>query len=101
MDLEFKLHKLKQASDVAKKYFNGKECEVIVAGTEKIGDNDYLKVAEIKDEKICLVGGLMLDDAVFLVKENDLIPTEIYTTFDIPKKYLTVDIIDNVKRLNE
>lgn len=74
--------------------------EVVIVGKEILGDKEYLKVIDVDNNKICLVGGLMLDEAAYLVEEEDLIPSNIYSIFDIPKKYLTVDIINNVQMLN-
>jgi hypothetical protein len=107
MDIEFNIFKLKSESNTYKKWAempmlkSNIDSEFIVVGEEKVKNITYLKIIPIENNNICLIGGLMLDEAAFGVDEEDISYTSCTSEFDIPKKYLTLDIIDNIKKVNE
>lgn len=81
--------------------------EFIIVGEEKVGDTlDCFKVQQVENDTLCLIGGLLIDEAAYLISKTDLqIKTWQYGTeiseFDIPKQYLSLDTIENIKRLND
>lgn len=43
----------------------------------------------------------MLNEAVYYVSEEEIEYTSCFDQFDIPKKYLTMEIIEDIQRVNE
>ncbi|MFW9970252.1 MAG: hypothetical protein ACFFDF_08640 [Candidatus Odinarchaeota archaeon] len=78
MNLEFQIHELKEGSRFYEKLCKDKPNEFIIVGECKIG----LKVQQVDDNGICLLGGCMLDEFSFYLDQNDLKPTNTYVTFD-------------------
>lgn len=103
MNIEFNIFKIKPDSDTYNKWSkqeylkNDINSEFIVVGEEK----DYLKLIPIENNQICLIGGLKLDEVSYLVDKEDVYYTSHTGEFDIPKSYLNLDIVDNIKRVNE
>lgn len=107
MIVEFKTYNLNENSDAFKIMKNYNTCnEVVIVGEEKIGNEEYFKVLQLKDTGMRLIKGLSLQEQSFYVKKEDLIPTNIggigtdYIEIDIPAEYLSVGIIEDVQRLN-
>jgi hypothetical protein len=107
MLLEFKVYQLKEGTRTYDSFvkISNKPNDFIIVGEEKLSkDYDCYKVQQVYENGICMLGGLMIDEAALLVKKDELeLKGDIgYETqeFDIPKKYLTMDIIENIKRLN-
>lgn len=107
MQLEFKLYKLKATSSVYQALIPKSPLnEFIVVGEEMIGDEKYLKVHQLTNEGLRLIGGVQLGLLAYSVHKDDLELVEsndlgaIYSVIDIPKEYLTVDIIETIQRLN-
>jgi hypothetical protein len=107
MKLEFKVYQLKSDSKMYKKMVedvNGLN-EFIIVGEEKLNEEfDCYKVQQNDERGICLIDGIMFDEFSFLIKKDELelkgdIGCEILE-LDIPKKYLTMDAIENIQRLN-
>ncbi len=108
MILEFKLYKLKETSvmyKVAVEDSNNPN-EFIIVGEQLLSkDYDCYKVIQsIDNEDLKLISGLKLDEFGFLIKKDDLELTVDWgyesLELDIPKDYLTLDIIENIQRLN-
>ena len=103
MNLEFNLYELKEDS----RQYNtlvvkpNAPNNFIVIGEEK----DWFKAHLIDDRGLCLIDGLNVDEFSFLINKEDLkLKTDGFSReileMDIPKKYLTVDIIENIQKLN-
>jgi hypothetical protein len=107
MFLEFKLYELKETSklynSLVKKENNPNE--FVVVGEEL----ENFKVQQIEgageDIGITLLDGLSIEEFSLLIPKEDLkfkgdgVGVEI-TELDIPKKYLSLDIVENIQRLN-
>jgi hypothetical protein len=99
MNLEFKVYQLKDGSKYAKMV---NEKEFIVVGEE----GNYYKACGVTDGRIAVLADIKLDEFAYMFPKEDLelqkddIST-VYYEFDIPKKNLTIDIIENIKKLNE
>lgn len=106
MNLEFKLYKANVESKLFKvisKYNDSNE--FIIIGEEKIEDKDYFKVHQLTEKGLVLVGGLPLDETAYSIEKAGLKPLNDgigidYTEIDIPKEYLTMDLIETIQRLN-
>ena len=60
-----------------------------------------LKHYNYTKEGLSLIGGLGLEDTAYLIpKKHFEWDGSLYTEMDIPKKYLSVDVIENIQRLN-
>lgn len=110
MKFEFKLYKLKETTKLMKTLNRAKELyktdfpnEFIVVGRE----DSELKVIQLTNEGIRLIKGLKLDQMAYAVSKSDI---EVlcsmgigmdYVILDIPKEYLDIDIIEEIKELNE
>lgn len=107
MKLEFKVVSLKEDT---RAYQNLKSCydripnprhefrnEFIIIGE----DEEYFKALQLHEEGLSLIGGLGLEDTAYLMpKEHFEWDESLYTEIDIPKKHLSVDVIENIQRLN-
>jgi len=106
MLLEFKLLKINEENKFFKKIskFN-KNNEFIMVGKEKVEGKEHLKVIQLTETGIKLIGGLKINElSLSMPKEefrlaNDGIGVD-YSEFEIPKEYLTLEIIENIQRLN-
>lgn len=109
MKLEFNICKLKEDSRLYKKACleTGEPNEFIIVGEEKVGHGmDCYKVQQVGEEGIRLIGGLKIDEAALLVEKKDLTinsdkPGVESIELEVPKEYLTVEIIENIQRLND
>lgn len=110
MDLEFKIYKIKENSSwyqVVKKY-NGLN-EFIIVGEEKNksfkDDKKYLKMLELDENGLTVFGDLKLDEMAYLIPESEIklagdgVGIEI-TELNIPKNHLTMELIENIQKLN-
>ena len=107
MKLEFKVVSL---GENTKTYKNLKSCydrianprhefrnEFIIIGE----DGEYFKALQLHEEGLSLIGGLGLEDTAYLIPKKHFEWDEgLYTEIDIPKKHLSVDVIENIQRLN-
>ncbi|SFM09735.1 hypothetical protein [Pelosinus propionicus] len=104
MKLDFKVYKLKESSKMFKQLLaNDDTNEFIVVGED--AEAGFLRVQQFGKKGIVLFGGLNIDECAYLVKKEDLeldCDDMSHSVFeiDIPKKYLTLDIVDSIKRLN-
>lgn len=107
MNIEFNIYKLKKDSNTYQKWSKQKcmrqeaDREIIIVGEEMLGDRLYLKGCTIENNNICLIGGLMLSDIGYLIPEEDIECTLYVTEFDIPKKHLTMNIVEDIQKVNE
>lgn len=108
MKLNFKLCEINEKSklwDIVGKG-NGLN-EFIIVGEEVIKNNEHYKLLQLNDNGIKLIGGLLLDEAAYTIEKSDVMlkkdeyPGTLYTELDIPKEFLTVDIIETIERINE
>ena len=106
MKFEFKVHKLKQGSkgyDQLVTTRNDKN-EFIIVGEDL--ELNLFCVHQLDNKGILLIGDLPIDECAYLVNKDDLelshddISCEI-VELDIPKRNLTLDTVDSIKRLNE
>lgn len=108
MILEFKLYKVKETSTAYRNFLkdNNNFNEVIIVGERFLSkDYDCYRVIQFTDGKnLKLINGLKLDELGFLIKKDDLELTldcgYESVGLDIPKNYLTMDIIEDIQRLN-
>jgi hypothetical protein len=104
MILEFKLYELKDTSKFYETCFEGgnRPNEFIIVGEE----SGFYKTQQVEEDGLCLIGGLPIDEFVMLVPKEDLklkgdgIGVEM-KEFDIPKDYLTLEIVETIQRLND
>jgi hypothetical protein len=105
MDLEFKVYKVKEDSESYKWLYEmgiNEENEFIVVGEE----DDYYKVLQLRDSSLSLFSDMRLDIMASKFKKEDLklsgdgVGIE-SAVFSIPKKNLTLDLIEDILRLNE
>ena len=103
MLLEFKLYKANTESRLFKiieKYDNSNE--FIIIGEDK----EHFKVHQLTEKGLCLVGGMPLDEMAYSINKKDLMPLNDgigvdYTELEIPKEYLTLNLIEDIQRLNK
>ncbi len=104
MVLEFTVYELKETSTFYNTIFKGgnRPNEFIVVGEET---NGFLKLQQVEDYGICFLGDLPIDEFALILPKEDLqiknkgFGTEVIE-FDIPKKYLSLDIIETIQRLH-
>ena len=111
MNLEFNIYKIKEDSSwyqIVKKY-NGLN-EFIVVGEEKDKSfkdgKKYFKMLELDENGLTVFGDLKLDEMAYLIPESEIVLAGDgvgieSTELDIPKSHLTMDLIENIQRLNE
>lgn len=106
MNLEFNIYGLKKESE-SYTYLNNilddlGDAEFIVVGEE----GEFFKVLQIKDSGIPTFADVPIDMMALQIKKSDM---KFYgdgigiesAEFDIPKKNLNMDLIENILRLNE
>lgn len=109
MVLEFKTYELKEESGLYKNIVQSanKPNEFIIVGEELIGKEiDCFKVQHVGEKGISLISALTIDESALLVPKEDLklkkddLPGYEIQEIDIPREYLTMDIIESIQRLN-
>ena len=105
MLLEFKLYEAKECSHLYKLACSDDDSlnSFIIVGEE---NQDYFQVHQIDEKGLGLLSGLKINEAAFIVKKEDIKLKSDglgYETveLDIPKEYLTLDIIEGIIKLNE
>lgn len=108
MNLEFKTFRIKQNSTwikIMNKY--NSHNEFIKVGEKTDSDKKYCEMLQLENEDkgLILFGGLKLNEIALIIPESELEPTSDdvgvdYVTLDIPKEHLTMDLIENIQRLN-
>lgn len=111
MNLEFKIYKMREDSSYFEKFKKYNELnEFIVVGEEKDktfkDGKKYLKMLELDENGLTVFGDLKLDEMAYLIPESEVmlngdgVGTEI-TELDISKNHLTMELIENIQKLNE
>jgi hypothetical protein len=109
VNLEFKIYELKEDTRNYNRLIKEMKLynEFIVVGEENIkGYADCYKAIPSSDAGLKLLP-LKLDEQAMLIPKDELqlkdddLPGYETGGFDIPKKYLTLDIVENIQRLNE
>lgn len=114
MKLEFRLMKLKENSkfleimreQTEKLRANNNlrheiKNEFIIVGERNIENEEYYKVNQLNENGLSTFGDLDLAFVSLTIPKKEFIwDGETFTVLDIPKKNLTVDLIDDIKRLN-
>ncbi len=101
MNLEFKVYKLESKTNFGKILERQGIKELIIVGAE----NNVYKMHDIKDGPL-LIKGLSILDTAFIVNKEDLklkgdkVSHET-CELDIPKEYLSMEIIEEIQRLNK
>lgn len=76
---------------------------ILVGEWEKEGTQFY-QLQHLGEDGIKLIGGIKIDRSAYLVEKKDVIlqvsNDYIFTELDIPKEYLTMDVIESIQRLN-
>lgn len=113
MNLDFKTYSLKKKSRFYKMIVGDtkKLNEFIIVGEEIIGEGekalDCFKAHQLDEKGLTLLGGLGIEESAFLIPKSDLklkkdeLPGVEIQEIDIPMSYLNMEIIKNIKRLNE
>lgn len=107
MDIDFNIYRLKKDSktyqewSISKFMQNDKDCDIIIVGEETLGDKPFLKGCTIGKNGLCLIGGLKLNESSYLIAEEDLDKTSLIEVYDIHKKYLSMDIVEDIQKVNE
>lgn len=104
MNLEFKIYEIKETSMLYKQLVEGTGInEFILVGESKVGDIECYKAQSLDSNGITLIGDMKIDYFCLEIPKKDFKPLgSIYdtTTFDIPKKHLTMEAIESIQRLN-
>lgn len=107
MKLEFKVVNLKEHSESFKRL--KKTFDRLPNPRHKfsnefiiVGENEgNFKLLELHEEGITLVADFQLDYVTYDVPKKDILwDGTLYAEFNIPKERLSIDIIDNIIRLN-
>lgn len=76
--------------------------EFIIVGEESIENEEYYKVNQLNESGLCIFGGLDLATISLSIPKREFKwDGETFTILDVPKESLTVDLIDDIKRLNQ
>ena len=109
MNLEFKIYELKEGTRTYKQLIEKFKLpnEFIVVSEELVGGNiDCFHAHPVEEKGINFIGGLPIDECTMNIPKEDLrlqgdgVGYNTYE-FDIPREYLTMEAIENIKRLNE
>lgn len=105
MNLEFKLYEVNEESksfNMIKNIMPNIKNDFIIVGE----DENYFKLINVGSEKIKLTKGLNIEEIAYLFNKSDvkLQGNNLYTDtieLDIPQEYLSMEIIENIKKLNK
>ena len=104
MNIEFRIYELKENSPHWKhlKNFN-KTNEFIIVGVEgKFKELKVLKAHQLDESSdLVILPGFKLDEITYLFEEQELVPTDLYVEFDIPKKLLTLGIMEEIQKYSQ
>lgn len=102
MRLEFDLYKLKKEYENANSFLKTiKDEEFIVTGMCDVDEELHYKVQPVNETGIKLINGLDIQCTSYVIPIKFFDKKEFErVTLDIPKKYLTLDIIEDIQRLN-
>lgn len=105
MNLEFKLYEVNEESksfNMLKNSIPNIKNDFIIVGE----DENFFKLINVGSEEIKLIKGLNIEEIAYLFDKSDvkLQGNNIYTDtieLDIPQEYLSMEIIENIKKLNK
>ena len=97
MRLEFDLYKVEDMDEYLKSIIKGNE--FIIVG-ELMADNEEYFMCHTITDGIKLIDGVNIQDFSYRLPKNYFKKTGVSVELDIPKKYLTLDIIEDIQRLN-
>lgn len=109
MKLEFKLYQIKQGTRSYKNLIEKGLIpnQLIIIGEEKINDEiDTFLVKPMLDNQIKIFEGMKINECTMNIKKDELELCKDggcsyqIAELDIPKKYLTMSIIEDIQRLN-
>lgn len=106
MKLEFNIYKMNEDCRLFKMVskFNTIN-EFIIVGEEKVDGKEYVKVHQLTNNGLRLIRGLPLEETAHLVEKSNLkLAGEDWykdsVEIDIPSEYLSMELIENIQRLN-
>lgn len=100
MKLEFIIYEI-NGDSILWKTIKGDNEFILIEEEEK-----FYKVLQVNNEILKLTPGLRLNQIAYTVEKNmvkkkeDKMGRNLYVEFDIPKPFLTVEIINNIRTLN-
>lgn len=97
MKLEFDIYKVEDMDEYLKSIIKGNE--FIIVGEYVVDNEEYFMCHTITDG-IKLIDGVNIQDFSYRLPKNYFKKTVKSVTLDIPKKYLTLDIVEDIQRLN-
>ena len=101
MKLEFDVYKVKEECKLNAFLQSIGESEFIVVGKELIEDEEHYLLQELKEDGLRLVKGLNIQMTSYRIPKRFLVKKEFETVeLDIPKDYLTMNIVEEIQRLN-
>ena len=101
MKLEFDIYKIKEEYKIDSFLQSMGESEFIVVGKELIEDEEHYLLQEWKEEGLRLIKGLNIQMISYRIPKRFLVKKEFETVdLDIPKDYLSMDIVEEIQELN-
>ena len=101
MKLQFDIYKIKEEYKINKFLPSFRESEFIITGKELIEDEEYYLLQELNEEGLKLIKGLDIQMTSYSIPKKYLVKKEFETVnLDIPKYYLSMDIVEDIQRLN-
>ena len=101
MKLEFDIYKIKEEYKINAFLQSIGESEFIVVGKELIEDEEHYLLQELKEDGLRLVKGLNIQMISYRIPKRFLVKKEFESVeLDIPKDYLTMDIVEEIQELN-
>ena len=101
MKLEFDIYKVKEECKLNAFLQSIGESEFIVTGKELIEDEEHYLLQELNEDGLRLVKGLNIQMTSYRIPKRFLVKKEFESVeLDIPKDYLTMDIVEEIQELN-
>lgn len=103
MKLEFQIYKTVEGCKSLG--FVTEDTEMIIVGEATLSDEEYFLIHTVNDVGINLIGGMDIQRSAYYMPKKyiklktDGVCIDSYE-FDIPSKYLTMKIIEDIERLN-
>lgn len=95
MKLDFKVYKLE----------GNEHDDFIIVGEESLNETPYFRAHKLDDAGLKVIGGLNLIDTALYIEKSKLSVSKDNLGYEIvelniPGEYLTIDIIENIQKLN-
>lgn len=97
MKLEFDIYNVEDIGEYLRSIIKGNE--FIIVG-ECVGDNEEYFMCHTITDGLKLIDGVNIQDFSYRIPKNHFKKTIKSVTLDIPKKYLTLNIVEDIQRLN-